>query len=388
MDGRPFAGTIRLARAKDAPSIIQLYHEIYDGTYPDPMMSEYARLEHALASEEYRWLVAEEGDRLVGSVVYRVDRGNRLAKVFGALVEPAQRGHRLTEQMMEEGRLVLKRSDAPIEVIYATTRTVAAAPQKLTASLGYRRLGVFPNVHKTEKYETHCLTALFEPGALEKRFTAFRLHPKIATLYEIVRGECDLPALPIAASAPEIPGPRKPVQRLELETIDAPNFVRHRFLDERPTVQEHTWFFPFHEPNVVLTTPDQAVEIFAYYSETDKHCVLMGIRDVHEIGYATIFANCCRELRNLGARYIEFIIRADEIQKVEVSLRARFVPSAYFPALQLSAAGHRFDYVVFSRSFEILDFQDLELEGVNRQYLREYFKTWKEISLDRSLLDA
>jgi hypothetical protein len=162
--------------------------------------------------------------------------------------------------------------------------------------------------------------------------------------------------------------------------------VRHRFFDEKPTVQEHHWFFPFHEPNLLLTTPDQKVEVFAFYSEIDKHCVLIGIRDVDGLGYSNILDAACRTLKGLGARYIEFIIRADETAKIETAIQAQFVPCAYFPAMQLAASGTRFDYAVFSRSFEILDFHNLKLEGRNCQYLIQYYNNWKEISLDPILL--
>src|SRR5262249_20849941 len=109
-------------------------------------------------------------------------------------------------------------------------------------------------------------------------------------------------------------------------------------------------------------------------------------RDTGRRGYSNIFQSACRSLRGLGARYIEFIIRADELRKIETALRAQFLPCAYFPALQLGADGARYDYVVFSRSFEILDFRNVRLEGVNHDYLMQYFDSWKEISLDPVLL--
>jgi ribosomal protein S18 acetylase RimI-like enzyme len=378
---------IRQARPADALGIIQLYQEIYHGTYPDPRMSDFVGLERILSAPDYRWMVAAlPTGEILASVVYQVDSANLLSKVFGAVVRPEHRGEGLAEKLMTTGLELLRAQKRPIEVVYATTRTVDVAPQKLTAGLDYRKLGIFPNIHRTEEYETHALTALLTPEALKKRYKGFKLHPVLAELYSIVRQETGLPDLPVLKEPPREALAGKKSPPFELETIAAPRFVAHRFHDEKPTVQEHHWFFPFLEPNLLLTTADQKVEVFAFRSELDRYCAIIGIRDAESIGYGPIFATACRELKKSGARYIEFIIRADEAAKIEHALSAQFVPCAYFPAMQLSAAGDRYDYVVFSRSYEILDFRNLRLEGVNRQYLIQYFNKWKELSLDPILL--
>ena len=40
----------------------------------------------------------------------------------------------------------------------------------------------------------------------------------------------------------------------------------------------------------------------------------------------------------------------------------------------------RYDYVVFSRSFEILDFENLSFKGINKKYVDEYIKAWSNIA--------
>src|SRR5207237_358149 len=130
---------------------------------------------------------------------------------------------------------------------------------------------------------------------------------------------------------------------------------------EKGTVDDHEWFFPFHEPNVLLTTPDQSVEVFAFLSDQDKHCVLIGVRDCDEIGISRILAASTKVLKDMGVRYIEFVMRADETEKIQSAFDSQYIPSAYFPAMQLNQ-GKRFDFVVFSRSFEILNFKGAHLE--------------------------
>lgn len=374
----------RRAQAHDVFQILELYLSIYAGNYTNQMMTQPALLRDSLLDPNIFWMVAEtqgEGARVVGSVVYQIDRKNALAKVFGAVVEPGFRGQHLTETMMKAGYDLLRQVIPPIEVVYATTRTVSAAPQKLTSNLGYHKLGIFPNVHKTHGYETHCLTALFAEDAIQKRYTDFLIHPKVAPIYEIARRECGLPALAIDErylTSPQYGGK----EALEIEKIEAPLFVKRRFQEDRaeaPT-EEHHWFYPFLEPNLLLTSADQKTEVFCAYESGDCHCVIIGIRDLAGAGFYNILSKASEMMHESGARYLEFIMRADEVAKVDMAIQAGFIPCAYFPAMHLSG-GTRHDFVVFSRSYEVLNFRKLQLEGVNQEYLAQYIRSWQELSL-------
>ena len=360
---------LRRARLEDASFIVDLYQRVYSGNYSDPMMGNAFELRGALLKSGYFWMVAEaqmdSQAKIVGSVVYRYDPQNALAKVYAAVVDPNYRGHALTERLMTFGYQELQKFSPPVEVVYATTRTVSPAPQKLTANLGYKKLGIFPNVHRTAGYETHCLTALFSPSALEKRHTEFSQHPSILPLFEIAAAECSLPLM--EAVDPKL------IQTIQakhaasfveiaLEPIQAPEFVRHRFREELHVLNEHHWFFPFQEPNLLLSTPDQSVEVFCFFSDIDKHCVLIGARDIRNVGYTSILASASHLLHDMGARYLEFIMRADEIDNLDAALSAEFIPSAYFPAMHCKKK-RRYDFVAFSRSFDILNFRILRLEG-------------------------
>lgn len=373
---------LRRAIASDAFSISDLYDRVYEGAYSDPMMASPEDIRRALTMDEYHWFVAvpkhDPAGRVVASVVYRYDAHNALAKVFGAVVEERFRGEHLTEDLMKMGHEELRKQSPPVEVIYSLARTVSSAPQKITAKLGYRRLGLFPNVHKTDLYETHALAALFSEKALEARHAHFELHPKLAGIFKIAQQECDLPSLKIAkiVSTP----PKRSRSDLHLEVINAPQFVQHRFDAELKKGYGQSWFFPFHAANLLLTSPDQDTEVFCYLSHRDQHCVLIGIRDAKKRGLSPILEATTLTLRDMGVRYIELILRAQDLDKVEAVLQSEFIPCAYFPAMYLEGKS-RFDFVACSRSFETLNFRNIQLEGVNKKYLLQYFKLWKEVSL-------
>ncbi len=139
-------------------------------------------------------------------------------------------------------------------------------------------------------------------------------------------------------------------------------------------------FFPFHTPNLLITGPRQNIEVFAYVNEVDKHCVITGCKIDREVSFTDLFLAVNSILRDRGIRYIEIILRANRLNIIDKILKAKFLPCGYVPAFQLEG-GKRYDYVVFSRSFEVLDFNNLELTGSSAQYLKNYITSWEKTFL-------
>ncbi len=378
---------IRRAVPGDEAGIASVYHEIYGGSYPDPMMSNLKLLHQNLVLGLDYFVVGTHNESIVSCMLYKVEKHHQLAKASGAVVKAAFRGQDLTQKMMHFGLMSLQDEGNPVSVVYATTRTVTTAPQKLTSQLGFKKLGIFPNVHKTEDYETHCLTCFFSSDALSQRYTDFRLHPRIRELYGIVQEEAGLPDLTIAEEN-EIER-RQTSRSLELPTlefIDASAFVLHRFESLKEHGQLPISFFPFHKPNTLITSPDQSVEVFLCIEKADQHCVIVGIKKPREIYHSLVYEKVCSILRSRGIRYVETLVRADKLLTLNETLKARFIPCAYFPAFQLYK-GYRLDFVILSRTFEMLDLHSIRLEGTNRKYLIQYYNSWRTLCLDPILLN-
>ncbi len=366
---------LRLATPQDATGITVLYQLVYGGNYTNRLMRDTVLLTKFLEDAANVWVIAEDQGQIVGSVVYESDKLHRLARAFGGAVMATYRGCRILERAMVYAQEHLTNTLGLVDVIYATTRTSTPAPQIVTEHLGYKKLGIFPNVHKTDVYETHCLTAFFTTEALWARFQDFRLHPAIMNLYEIVRTECTLARL-TPANDGDLTLNDYP-DSIQLELIQAERFARCRFEGQRDKDLLHAHFYPFHSPNIVISSPCQTVEIFVYKSEVDDHCVIMGVKKPREYDFTNILEQSVKLLNTIGVRYLEILVRADKAKTIERVLRARFLPCAYFPAFQLNN-NHRYDFVVLSRTFEILDFRHLKLAGKNRIYLEEYIRNIQE----------
>lgn len=374
---------VQLASEEDIFQISQLYFDVYHGMYPDPLMKDPHLIREFIKSESGFWFITKDDNgSIVASVLAAYDIENLIAKAFGAIVRHEFRGQGIMEELLSFGINFLREKTQGVDVIYSTTRTVNEAAQTLTEKLGFKKLGIFPNAHRTNEYETHCLAAIIYPSALEKRHAKYKLHHELESLYGVVHNEVGLDYL-------EAVVPEKPTKVLihpgELEVVQSPKFVSYRYNNLKAEKKLEFEFFPFHHPNLVIMSPDQSIELFCHLSSVDGYCVIVGGKMPGNLDFTQLFLSSNKLLRDAGARYIEVIVRADRPKILESILKAKFIPCGFFPSFQ-RLGDKRFDFVVLSRSFEIFDFQNVKLKGMNQVYLEEYFKAWKKMSLNPKLL--
>jgi RimJ/RimL family protein N-acetyltransferase len=370
---------LRKAEIYDMAAIFQLYASEYGDTYPNPIFMRTSLLEEAIKSEDRLIFVAQEieSKKIRGCLLFMYDQENFLAKAGAAVVHSRARGEGLTKKLILYGIDYIQENTSGLEVLYITTRTVHKAAQILTEKIGFKQLGIFPNVHKTQDYETHGLAALMFGEALAKRHIQYEQHPTVLPLFNIVRENIDLPQMKEA----KIWNQKNYTGKVGiLEVIEAKEFIklRSKMLFEKKEID--LAFFPFHTPNLLITGPRQNIEVFAYVNEVDKHCVITGCKIDREVSFTDLFLAVNSILRDRGIRYIEIILRANRLNIIDKILKAKFLPCGYVPAFQLEG-GKRYDYVVFSRSFEILDFNNLELTGSSAQYLKNYITSWEKTFL-------
>jgi len=383
LEGRLHLMKLQLAREEDVFQISQLYFDVYEGTYPDPLMKDFTLIRQFIKSEAGFWFITKnEEEQIIASVLAAYDKENLIAKAFGAVVRNEYRGQGIMEELLSFGINYLKTKTSGVDVIYSTTRTVNEAAQTLTEKLGFKKLGIFPNAHRTNDYETHCLAAIVSQEALEKRHSNYRLHHELESLYSVVQKEVGLNALePVEPESPT----KVLVTSSDLEVVKSPKFVSYRYNHLKAEKKLEFEFFPFHQPNLVIMSPDQSIELFCHLAELDGYCVIVGGKMPSNLNFTELFLKTNKLLRDAGARYIEVIVRADRPKILQSIIKAKFIPCGFFPAFQ-QIGEKRYDFVVFSRSFEIFDFQNVKLKGMNQVYLEEYFKAWKRMSLNPKLL--
>ena len=387
---------LRRARAEDLRRIQMLYAEVYGANYPMPLISDRPRMRRAIESDRYYWLVAESRGaslptgtvdrrgRIVASLVSQLDPAQRIAKAFGAVVSKEYRKQNLANEMMDAVMKELTRGRGAVDTVYATTRTVTTAPQRLTENLGFAKLGIFPNAHKVFEHETHCLAATFQPSALKRRKSPPVLISELAPLYRLVSKEVGLGR----ALFQEAPVWTSPTEQppFPLEAILAPHFVGRRFDRRGSSGVFGTSFVPFHEPNLLLISHDQKTEVFVHYGAMDHYSVILGGRTPLK-DYSWVLNSAVKALNDMGVSYIELLVDAYSPHLQRQALEARFLPSAYYPAFR-RVGSKRWDYLIFSRSFEMLDFRNVRVISAYRQFLKEYLRIWQALYIDMAFKSA
>jgi RimJ/RimL family protein N-acetyltransferase len=378
----------RQAQPTDSFKIIELYHEVYAGTYPDPMMKDVLKIKQFLETPHHFWFLALEQDSsetILASLLFRYDPDHRLGKVYAGAVTPRAQGRKVMTELMAYGLEVVKSQPQGLDVLYATTRSVHQAAQALVEHFGFFKLGIFPNTHKSAgDYETHTLAVWYRPEAFKERFTFYKMHRGLKNLMDIV--EIEMPELLLGLGFIDPTPPTRELKSPEtLEIIDATAFVQYRYEQLQKNAALTFEFYPFHLPNCLIVSPDQTIEMFIHFNP-DGHCVVIGGKTDDQINYSELLLKMNYMLRDYGARYVELIVRADKPKVLDAILKAKMIPSAFIPAFQLKQ-GKRWDFVVFSKSFEIFDFQNIKLLGINQKYLEAYFQNWKQIALNPRMME-
>jgi RimJ/RimL family protein N-acetyltransferase len=374
-EGKPDV-VIRPARVQDMRRIQMLYAEVYGGAYSVPIVTDRERMRRAIENDDYYWLVAECQGRVVGSLVYAVDIVHRISKAFGAVVSQEFRKLDLAHNMMKLILDDITQSKDLVDLVYATTRTANYAPQRLTENLGFIKMGIFPNTHKVHDNETHCLTGYLTGQALAKRRARPRLIPEAEPFYEIVRRQVNLDKAVVKNVPGEYSDHKQRIPLLNFEVITASAFIKHRWRK----IKNNSFFehitMPFHEPNLILITPDQGTEVYLTYSQKDKYSVVVG-GVTRERSFAVVLESIAHKVREMDMAYIEVIIDAYSPAIQRDALDARFIPSAYFPCAK-KVGNKRYDCIAFSRTFDVLDFRHVKIISLYKNFLREYLKLWRE----------
>jgi hypothetical protein len=372
--------SIEAARLEHVDELLKLYFMIYGHNYPISYGSDATSAAAAIKSDDCQWLVAidkSHHNQVVGSVVFDMDRANKVGKVLGLVVHPDYRKKGIASRLTASGDNLVA-ANGPLNSMYTTTRTQCIGPQVIFLRLDYLPLGIFPNAHKIKRFETTTLLAKYKPGVLEKRVRNEKIPESFISLYEVTRKHYPGLEIPSPATLPERSIKKHSPWDADFEAIYAPNYVLARF--RKQITDPAAQFYPFHLPNLLLADTSGKVEVFAYFNRMDGYCAFISCNQpmyaLHEVFPALLEA-----LRSLGISYVEVLIGADRFESLEVLLRAQFLPSALYPAMR-EVDGRTYDYVLMTRTMEPLDFRGMAIEKSFKPYVDHYVALWKKMHLD------
>lgn len=386
-DGRVV--TVRQADPSDISAVRRLYFETYGDRYALPEVMDDERSRETVLSPDWVWLIALcEGD-VVGSVIFAIDHENRLGKSLAGVVSSSFRGQKTMQRMLAVGLDRLLHEGDVIDEVYAVVRTfVTPAFHRDLLHLGFVDVGVFPNVRKVRRYETHGLKICVNSRALERRRRSPKLIRPATYLYDIAAKRFDLEPPEVDHLA--VNRLRKSIDlRVELSPVaesGVGGVTRNRIKMLRRSSRALKFgFFPFHEANQILSDPTGQVRVFLSHQPTDGHSSILGV-DPGPYEPVSVLLSVAEYCGERGAVYLELLVSAYQPELQAAAYLAGFLPCAYFLGAQL-VNGRRSDIIVTSRTFVPLHFSGLRLTESTKPYLLEYFKVYTE-RLWEDLLDA
>jgi|GEM_PF-1282992 len=373
-EGRDFL--LRTAKVEDCPDIMDLYNTIYKGFYTIDFCTNAQAYIEAVEDETIFWLVLEFKKQVIGSVFFKINFECRIAKVMGAVVRPEYRGLSIMQDMAHIGTdHCLYRSES-VDLIYSTTRTNQPAPQKILQNIGYQCIGILPNVVKVKQFETHSIMVKYGEGVLKNKQLELNLLQEVMPFFKIVKEHIKIGDEPRIIELAE--KKKLKLREIPFEAIYHPKRAAELF-EKRMQERHFTDRFFLTRPNLVLYNSDLEIEVFLKWIDEEKQANIIWLNYENRNWYNILnsITNFCYQL---NIRYFEILIDAWDSKKQKAAMDAKFVPSAYFPALFLNEnTGKRKDAVVFVRSFEILDFSEIVALGIATDFLKEFYKGWERI---------
>jgi RimJ/RimL family protein N-acetyltransferase len=372
---------LREARLSDAAAIRNLFERIYKGKYPlefgtnvDVLRSEISDPDHAM------WLVCQDAaDRsLVGAILFLCDPRNRMCKAGGGVVLPEYRHYGLGTTLLKRGLRFMTRESRLADVIYGTTRTVSEGPSKMVAESGFHKMGIFPNAVQIEELEHLNLDVYLTGRALRLRRKTPYLYAPFASIYDIARRQLGLEKAHVVTQRDPLKLSKK---KLALKYEADPARAAELFGRYSEQKRISNSFFPFHKPNAVLSTEDGGADVFLWNGGVGKQTMILGFRSDYG-SHHDLLDSVALTIQRSGASYVELLVDAYDYVIQQEAYTAKYIPSAYFPAMRLAGDGLRDDYFVVSRTFQIVDFTSSYVTQENLPYLKSYMRSYNALYIE------
>jgi len=377
---------IELAEVSDVEELIGLYVSIYGKDYPLELGTNAIAMKKAIEKrDEFLWLVMRDTEKGVtaGSIIFELDYNFKIGKVMGAVVGNPYQGQKVATRLIKEGVSRVfdeeRGANRRIHSLYATARTIGLSSQFMLINSGFSPLGIFPNARKIKTYESLTLLGMFAPGVLDRRAPLGQISKRIEPILKICNhaiGRDDS----ISPQVIECPGesPVEGSEEDEFEFIFAPTFVEKRFAEKFAEDRESI-FYPFHTPNLIISSVQTDMEVYASFNKKDHYCVIITANQSIK-NLSGKFKKLIFSMKELGIYYVETLVRMDYFETICFLLDNRFLPSAVYPAMR-EEDGMMHDYILLTRTMVPLDFSDATIHPDFNPYVYEYVKQWLHLNL-------
>jgi hypothetical protein len=311
------ADLISPSSLQDAEKIVQIYTEVYRGTYPFPEMLDKNWIFARFSDPQYNWglFITKETQEIIGCWTIVLDFINGTGYMRGLMVRP-QFQKRFNLKLLCEIMTwqVMHKHRSQITKWYCEARTAHSISQYLMTVMGSNLLGLFLN--KDYFYgikETDALMVAYSPRCLsELRILPIAILPEVMPLFEYTQMLLGLPNVPVY-----------PIKH----NLD-PSSSYSYLAELKVTIEkdEHN----YHMLSVIHAKSE--TKLTGVYTPAVKNIEKVKIEGTKpEAIYATILFLSIYTM-NLGIEYVEIQCASSELITQQILLEWGFQPYAYLPA--------------------------------------------------------
>jgi RimJ/RimL family protein N-acetyltransferase len=335
---------LRVATVQDAPAIVQVYHDIYQGTYSyhEYLNPEFIKAD--ITGGNGRWYVIEDvmkGNEICGCISATLDPESGRAYSRGMMVRPDWQGKGGVSRLFgDAAQDFFNYNKENIRMIFCETRTETLKPQSICETIGFKPVGILP--FKDVFYwtrETPVLMAVYSNRTWESRLRHVKIVPEIAPIKEYIGKYFPSMKRDIVDIADVDPVPALPSEPVNISI--------------KAQAYGYTTF--------VATTRDGDASISINFN---AQC--LNAEHMHfacDTGRECYFLLDALKLALLagGTRYIEGYCPADDPALQRTFLDVGFRILGYVPAWAKNASGDFVDYVVFGIALDPLNPRSINL---------------------------
>ena len=377
---------IERASSIDVNQLLSLYISIYGRDYPLELGSNRQKMLECINDQEHILMPVirdQKSGTIFAAAIAELDFKYNIAKISGVVVHRSHRGKGAASQLisyLKEQIFSLNQ----INSIYTTTRTVTVASQQMFLKNSFVPLGIFPNARKIKNYESLTLMGVFRENVFESRRVVESipdfLFPLLDTVNQVTDQQINVEKIDYKeAGRPKGQEDIDGDSSAHFEFIYAPRFVKRRFAQIFEADQDKS-FYPFHHPNLLITSEYREMEIYASFNKKDHYCVLIAAN--HPISHLDDqLKELLFSMKDLGIYYIETLVRMDNVETLCYLYDNLFIPAAIYPVMR-EIKGEMVDYVLMTKTMVPLDFSELSITTPFKPFVDQYVHQWLRRNID------
>lgn len=325
---------LRLARPDDVKEIVEIYKELYNGTYPYKEMEDEEEVRNMIEDPNVEWVIYQDPHyNIAGCVTFILDFDNRRGYIRGFMLKKKYQGYiDITKAMIGSMLAMLHKYKDIIYTWYVENRTAHAKSQYSMWVCGIAPIGIYPNKDIfLGKVESDLMQILYDERALRKhrcKISPLLISP-IDACFQYSSKRYNLGTY--TRTDPSIKLSKRKINNLNKKLEKKVVRDKHGYEMITLTLNGTDSYYKF------LYTPQ-----VKNFEKTDYT-----VKNLEELYVFTrAFLQCKKEL---NVRYCELFISAYLPEHQQLFFDAGFCPRGYIPSWEYSSENDCFkDVVLFS----------------------------------------